>query len=64
MYKLCYQHINEPDLSWHDFQIDHSSAYIIAMAVCLTEFSLRRWYLSGVDTNNMGYIAIIFSFIE
>jgi protein-S-isoprenylcysteine O-methyltransferase len=64
MYKLCYQHINEPDLSWNDFQINHSSAYIIAMMVCLAEFSLRRWYLSGIEVNEPGYLAIVFGFIE
>ena len=26
-------------LSWHDFQLDHSRHYVIAMCVALTEFS-------------------------
>ena len=41
MYKLSYHYY---DLSWHDFQIDHSKAYVIAMCVCLTEYWLKRYF--------------------
>ena len=35
------------DLSWHDFQIDHSKAYGIAMLLCLIEFKAREWTLNS-----------------
>ena len=38
MYKAEYHH---HDLSWHDFQIDHSKAYGAAMFACLLEFGLK-----------------------
>ena len=38
MFKSEFYH---DDLTWHDFQIDHSAAYGVAMVVCLTEYTLR-----------------------
>ena len=38
MYKAEYHHI---DLNWHDFQIDHSKAYGVAMLPCMIEYGLK-----------------------
>ena len=40
-YKLCYHFY---DLSWNDYQINHSWAYGVAMVLCLTEFG-AKWYI-------------------
>lgn len=39
MYKLEYHF---QDLSWHDFQIDHSLAYVVAMCLCLLEYGSKQ----------------------
>ena len=67
MYKLCYQLNNEADLTWHDFQIDHSWAYIVAMSLCIIEFTIRRWLLTGLytqDANSLGIFTRILLMVE
>ena len=44
MYKLEYHFY---DLTWHDFQIDHSLAYVVAMCVCLFEYGLKQIAIYG-----------------
>lgn len=61
MYKCKYQFWGQDDkLSWHDFQIDHSWAYLVAMGLCFAEYGFRKWVTSvlypkfHLDVNILG----------
>ena len=41
MYKAEYHH---ETLSWHDFLLDHSMAYLIAMFVSFSEYMSRSYF--------------------
>ena len=59
------EHYNH-DLSWHDFQLDHSWAYGVAMVLCFLEFTSREWTLSSYENQiqEKGWLAKSLEFIS
>ena len=59
----------QDDLSWHDFQIDHSWAYGVAMLMCLAEYTVRvqmlgRYEIQMRDIRLQGFFAQALYFVE
>ena len=57
------------DVSWHDFQLDHSWAYGVAMCLCFAEFSIRNYLLARyshpmMDIRLQGLFAQTLFFLE
>lgn len=57
VFKLCFHNY---DLSWHDFQIDHSWAYAAAMLLCLVEYGSKQALISKyADSKDISPVVIM-----
>ena len=46
------------DLTWHDFQLDHSVPYMVAMVMCLSEHSAKRLILKHLSQDGLLYTIV------